>query len=308
MAPERSPLMQAAAHRSRIVLLDRGACRKWEATLMRLLVLSVALSMLIPPDIGRANMPIIESGFHSLYETRFHEARAQFQAWELANPQNPLGYAFEASSYLFEEFYQQGILTSAFFLDDKKFLQGISTKPDQARRALFLRAVETSQALASRRLAENPRDAEALFALTLTAGMMADYTSLLDKKQIESLKFIRKSESYAQKLLAVKPDAADAYLAVGSANYIIGSLPIYKRAVLWLGGIKGDRKLGIAQLTVAADRGDYLRPFAKILLALIDLRERQIWEARREFEELAVEFPQNPLFVHELDLLDHARK
>jgi hypothetical protein len=273
---------------------------------MRPLILTTALFVFIAPAVGLAKPPIIESGFHLLYETRFDEARAKFQAWESVNPESPLGHAFEAASYLFEEFYRQGVLTSDFFLNDGKFLQGISGKPDPVRRAQFMGAIETAQTLAKRHLAENSRDADALLALTLTTGMMADYTSILEGKQIESLKYIRRSESYANELLAIHPDSADAYLALGAANYIIGSLPIHKRAFLWLGGIRGDRQLGVSQLAIAADRGDYLRPFAKILLALIELRERQPWKARAQFTELAAEFPQNQLFVHELALLDHA--
>ena len=184
----------------------------------------IGLTLLVAPAIAHAGPPTVESGFHSLYETRFQEARAQFQAWESAHPEDPSGHAFEAASYLFEEFYQQGVFTSEFFLDDDRLLGGIAGKPSEARRALFLAAIQTSQALAERRLAKNPKDAGALFALTITSGMMADYSSLLDKNQLASLKFVRKSQNYAEQLLAVNPDSADAYLALGAANYIIGSL------------------------------------------------------------------------------------
>lgn len=274
---------------------------------MRFLSLSIVISLVLQPMIARAHPPSIELGFQSLYETRFEDARSSFLGWEKVNPKDPLGHAWEAASYLFEEFYRQGVLTSAFFVDDKRFFQGIPGKPDEARRAGFLQAIKVAQDLAAWRLARNPRDPEALFTLTLTTGMMADYASLFDKRQIESLRFIRKSESYAKELLAVQPDSADAYLALGTANYIVGSLPLHTRALLWLGGIRGDRQLGMAQLAMAATRGHYLRPFAKILLALIDLREGEASQARTQFAELAAEFPQNPMFAHELALLDHAR-
>ena len=130
--------------------------------------------------------------------------------------------------------------------------------------------------------------------------MRADYASLIDKRPFESLKRIRESEAYAKSLLAVKPDAADAYLALGAGNYILGSLPAHKRFFLWLGGIQGNREVGMTQLKAAATRGDYLRPFAKILLALAALREGQSVLARTQLEELAAEFPQNPLFAREL--------
>jgi hypothetical protein len=250
--------------------------------------------------------PPLEAGFRLLYELRFKEARSQFLAWEAAHPEDPLGHAWEAASYLFEEFYHHGVLTSNFFLDDKRFFGGVRGKPNDECRAGFLAGERAAQDLAKRRLKTNPTDAEALFALTLTTGMLADYDCLIDRRQLESLKLIRESEAYAKHLLAVKPDSADAYLALGCANYIIGSLPAHKRFFLWLSGIRGDRQLGMSQLEIAAMQGNYLRPFAKILLALVALREKQVALARIQLGELAAEFPRNPLFAHELALLNRS--
>lgn len=271
---------------------------------MRLLLVWTVLASTLGAAAAQARPPTIESGFQLLYETRFEQARSHFLAWEAANPQDPLGHAWEAASYLFEEFYRQGVLTSGFFLDDKRFLGGIDGKPNATRRAAFFAATRVTRNLAAQRLKVNPKDPDALFALTITTGMLADYSSLIDKREIQSLKFIRQSEAYAKELLAVKPDCADAYLALGAANYIVGSLPAHTRVFLWLGGIKGDRQLGMKQLAITAAQGDYLRPFAKVLLALVDLREKQTGRARIQFEELAAEFPENPLFAHELALLN----
>ena len=121
----------------------------------------------------------------------------------------------------------------------------------------------------------NPDDTNALFAMTLSLGMEADYAALIDKHQVESLKMIRDADKYAKKLLVAAPDAADAYLTLGTANYIIGSLPGFKKFLLGFAGIHGDKKAGIEQLEIAAQRGHYLRPFAKIMLALAALREKK---------------------------------
>jgi hypothetical protein len=253
---------------------------------------------------ARSATPDFQDGFRLLYETKFQEARWQFLQWEKANPQDPLGHAWEGASYLFEEFYRQGVLTSRFFLDDKKFSAGVERQPNSQSRAAFLAACATAEGLAKARLALNSKDPDALLALTVTAGMLADYDSLIDKHPLESLMRIRESETYAKNLLEVKPDSADAYLALGAANYIVGSLPFHKRLLLRLGGIRGDRELGMQQLATTAAKGNYLRPFAKILLALAALREKQPDLARTELRELAAEFPQNPLFVRELSLLN----
>ncbi|WP_348269155.1 hypothetical protein P8936_08515 [Edaphobacter paludis] len=246
-------------------------------------------------------MPELETGFHLLYELKTVEARAQFRAWQKTHPEDPLASASEAASYLFEECYRQGVLTSAFFLDNKRFLSKIPLAPDPERRAAFFAADKQAQDQAQLRLRTNPDDTNALFAMTLSLGMQADYASLIDKQQMESLKKTREADLYAKKLLAIAPDAADAYFTLGKANYVLGSLPGFKRLFLSLLGIHADKRVGIQQLEIAAEHGHYLRPFAKLTLALAAIRERKRDVARAQFKELATEFPENPLFAAELN-------
>jgi hypothetical protein len=115
-----------------------------------------------------------------------------------------------------------------------------------------------------------------------------------------SLKMAREADQFAKKLLVVVPYAADAYLGLGTANYIIGSLSELKKFLLGFAGIHGDKKVGIQQLEIVADHGHYLRPFAKILLALAALREKKTEVARKQLTEFVAEFPENSLFASEL--------
>jgi hypothetical protein len=246
------------------------------------------------------HIPELDAGFRLLYELKPEEARTQFEAWQKSHPQDPLGYASEAASYLFEECYRQGVLTSNFFLDDKRFLGKIPLKPDAHLQAAFFASVRQTQDLAQLRLKTNPDDPNALFAMSLALGMQADYASLIDKRQLDSLRNIREADIYSNKLLKVVPDAADAYLGLGTANYVIGSLPGPKKFILGFAGIHGDKKKGIEQLETAANHGHYLRPFAKILLALTALREKRPEVARAQLTQLAAEFPENSLFASEL--------
>ena len=250
------------------------------------------------------HVPELDAGFHLLYQLKPAEAHAQFQAWQKAHPEDPLGSASEAAAYLFEECYRQGVLTSEFFLDNKRFLGKVALKPDPDLRAAFFAADKKAQELAHQRLQTAPEDTNALFAMTLSLGMQADYASLIDKQQVESLKMIGEADKYAKRLLAVAPEAADAYLTLGTANYIIGSLPSVKKLFLGFAGIRGDKKAGIQQLEMAAERGRYLRPFAKIMLALAALREKKAELARAQLKDLVAEFPENPLFASELAKVD----
>lgn len=245
-------------------------------------------------------MPELDAGFHLLYELKPEEARSRFDAWKKSHPEDPLGSASEAASYLFEECYRQGVLTSEFFLDNKRFLGEIPLQPDPKLRAAFFGAVNQAQNLAQLRLKTSPDDANALFAMALSLGMQADYASLIDKHQLDSLRMIREADKYANQLLVIAPGASDAYLGLGTANCIIGSSPRLKKFFLGLAGIHGDKKAGIQQLEIAAERGHYLRPFAKILLAMAALREKKPEIARTQLKELVAEFPQNQLFASEL--------
>jgi hypothetical protein len=244
-------------------------------------------------------VPQLMTGFNLLYEQKFAEARQTFGDWQSHNPDEPFGEVALAASYLFEELYRQGVLTSDFFLNEKRFLHGIDGKPDPMRMTNFREALTRARALARQRQKTNPRDPEALFALTLASGMESDADAILEKRQLDGLKRMKEANEYAKQLLAQHPDATDAYVAPGIANYIIGSLNPGYRFALWFGGIHGDKKLGMEQVAKTVESGRYLRPFAKIMLALAARREKQNVLAQKLLGELKSEFPSNDTFAAE---------
>ncbi len=244
-------------------------------------------------------VPELMAGFNLLYQQKFTEARETFNDWQSRNPDEPFGAIALAASYLFEELYRQGVLTSDFFLSEKKFLHGIDGKPDPLRMASFRQALTRARTLARQRLKTNSKDPEGLFALTLAAGMESDAYAILERKQLDGLKRLKEANEYAKQLLAQRPDAADAYVAPGIANYIIGSLNPGYRFALWFGGIHGDKKLGMADVAKTVANGRYLRPFAKIMLALAARREKQNALAQKLLRELSEEFPSNDTFAAE---------
>jgi hypothetical protein len=246
--------------------------------------------------------PQLDAGFHLMYELKFESARIQIDAYEQAQPADPLGQSAEAASYLFEELNQKGMLTSAFFCSDDLLLGGVKGPPTKLNEA-FRTANQRARKMAETQLVTNPHDPDALLAITLTDGMEADFEALIEKRQLASLGPMRRAQNEADRLLAVAPENGDTYLVLGIPNYIIGCMPSYKRFLLWFGGVHGDRLRGMEQLQVAATRGHYLRPLAKIMLALAAEREQQFERARGLFADLSREFPENPLFAQELALL-----
>ena len=268
-----------------------------------LLLLSAVISGSRPETDARSpaftKVPELASGFHLLYTQNFAEGREKFADWESQHPDEPFVQVAVAASYLFEEFYRQDVLSSDFFLNEKKFLNGIDGKPDPGRMKSFQEAIQHARKLAKQRLEKNAKDPEALFALALSAGMESDAAMILKKQHLEALKRLKEANEHARQLLAQQPDANDAYVALGAANYIIGSLSGGARFMLRFGGIHGDKKLGMEQLGKTVENGRYLQPFAKILLALAARREKQNPLAQKLLLELSEEFPESPLYAAE---------
>jgi hypothetical protein len=70
--------------------------------------------------------------------------------------------------------------------------------------------------------------------------------------------------------------------------------------MLRVGGAQTNKEDGIAKLRITAEKGRYLAPYARLLLAVAALRNHDSMGASRLLSGLADEFPQNPLYRKEL--------
>jgi hypothetical protein len=199
------------------------------------------------------------------------------------------------------------VLEGQFLVDDKKFENRPKLDPDAKIRAKFDTAVAKAQRVAQARLMKNPKDRDALFAMTLTTGLQADYAALIEKRNLASLHFTKESTMWAERTLSADPDCYDAHIAGGISKYIIGSMAAPVRWLVRLGGISGDKQAGVKELKLVADRGHYLAPFANILLAIAYVREHDNQRARELLASLRDQFPANPLFAQEIARLDGGR-
>jgi hypothetical protein len=243
-------------------------------------------------------------GFALLYNLDFDQAHQIFLSWEKEHPDNPMGPTGDAAGLLFSEFHRLGVLEGQFFEDDKAFAARKKLDPDPAVRERFNAALERAQEEARSRLAKDSKDGDSLFAMTLSSGLQADYAALIDKHNLASLHYTKVANNWADQLLAVDPQCYDAHVATGFSKYIIGSMSAPVRWLVKLGGISGDKQAGIAELQLTAERGRYLAPFARMLLAIAYVRDKDKARARLLLASLRDEFPRNPLFAREIARLD----
>ena len=243
---------------------------------------------------------LLDRGYRQMYNLQFSAAHSSFQEWERMHSSDPLGPTSDAAAYLFAEFDRLGILQSRLFLNDKHFEQRRVKRPDPATKKAFDAALDKSNRLASLALAKSPRDTNALFAEVMNQGMRSDYLALIEKRDLASLGIMKRNGLLADKLLKLDPNCYDAYLAVGVENYVLGLNPAPVRWLLRLYGAQADENAGLQKLRLTAEKGHYLRPFARLLLAVAALRNHDRNQAKRLLESLAHEFPKNGLYRKEL--------
>ena len=242
----------------------------------------------------------LEDGYRLMYGLDFASAARIFRQWRAEHPRDPLAPMSQAANLLFSELDRLGVLQAQFFVDDTSFTSRKPSAPLPDLRARFDAAVADAEAVARARLRADPRDRDALFALAMVYGLRADYAALVEGRSMTALSYTRQATRVARTLLEVAPDYADAYLATGISQYIVGSLIAPLRWVLRIAGFRGNKDQGMQELRVTAEHGRFLGPFARILLTIAYLRQHDSVRARELLAGLQQEFPSNPLFAREL--------
>jgi hypothetical protein len=263
----------------------------------RLWVSTVVLCL---PAFGATGAVNIDAAVQQMYNFDFQASHQILNQCIAAHPQDPLPYAFRAAADLFYEMDRLGILESEFLVDDKRIVTKKKLLPDPAVRAQFYQALDDTGGRAEAALGADPDDRAALFAMCISQGVATDYMALVEKRQFSSLAPARRSNSYAQRLLKLDPKYYDAYLTTGFSEYMIGSLPFIVRWFVHFDNVTGSKERGVEDLRLVAREGHYFKPFAKILLGVVDLREKKPKQARDLLVDLARDYPDNPLFRKEL--------
>ena len=242
----------------------------------------------------------LDAGYRQMYNLDFSGAHTTFQQWEQGHPEDPMGPVSDAAAYLFSEFDRLHVLEVDLFTDNQKFEKRDKPTPDPAVRNAFDSQLSKAGQLASQILARSPNDSNAMFAQVLMNGLRGDYLALIEKRNVAGLSYMKTGRGLAEKLLATHPGYYDAYLAIGIENYLLGINPAPVRWLLRIGGAQTDKDEGLTKLRLTAEKGHYLAPFARLLLAVAALRDNDRTTAKIILADLSREFPANRLYQKEL--------
>ena len=269
---------------------------------MRFALLVLLVSPAFAADLNVPSRDLYD-GWLKMYDLKFDEAHQVFGEWKQSHPADALAPASDAAAYLFSELARLGVLEAEFFTDDARYQSRAKLRLDPQMKPRFDREIGQTNRLADAALQATATDANALFAKSLTFGLRADLASLIDQENLAALKYTKEGRPFTERLMAADPKAYDAYLGLGVENYLLSLKPAPVRALLWLTGSQVDRQKGIENLRMTAQYGHYLEPFAKLLLAVAALRDNNRSLAREILTGLHNRFPNNPLYLRELDRL-----
>ncbi len=125
--------------------------------------------------------------------------------------------------------------------------------------------------------------------------------ALIEHREFDALKVIKNSRATAEKLLMIEPNYYDAYLAIGVENYLF-SLKSAPHALDLAGRRRRRRTTSAAWkiLRLTAEKGRYLNPYARLLLAVAALRDKDRSQARDLLVRSGARISAQPLYAQEL--------
>ncbi len=237
-----------------------------------------------------------------MYNFDLSGAHAIFREFQRLHPDDPMGPASDAAVYLFSELDRLHILESDFFTDDEK-IRKQRPAPDLEVKKMFEGQLAKAQQLVDKALARSSSDTNATFAKALIYDLRGHYSGLIEKRSLTSLSDLKTGRILAERVLARDSSYYDAYLAIGIENYMLGLNSAPVRLLLRIGGSQTDRQRGLTDIRVTAEKGHLMSPYARTLLAVAALRDKDRKAAKSILQGLAAEFPQNRLYSYELSRL-----
>lgn len=235
-------------------------------------------------------------GFDHFYNLEYDQAITEFRRLVALDPQNPSFHNHVAQAVLYREMLKGGALESELVTGNNPFLgrEKLTTSAEADKE--FNASLDRALQLAGARLAKNPDDSSALYALGVAHALRANYNFLVRKAWMDSLKDATAARKAHSRIVELHPDDIDARLLPGLHDYVVGSLPFHMKILGFLAGAHGNRESGIETLQLVAQKGHANRHDAQVLLAAIYRREKKSELALSLLKEVIGRFPRNYLF------------
>jgi len=214
-----------------------------------------------------------------------------FRQIEREDPQSPLGYLLEADALWWRIYY-----TTANLIDPDVF--AVTDSQITPYDAHFEDLVNVTIRKAEERRRAGDDVPRSYLYQGMAYALKARLTGLRDK-DLPTARAGKRMRSNLLKALQLDPGLTDAYLGIGIYNYFVDTLSSIVKLLAWFIRLPGgSRAEGLRQLELVARQGELGRNDAKFYLAKDYSRseEKRYLKSMQLFEEIAQQFPHNPLW------------
>lgn len=218
---------------------------------------------------------LIRHGLETSYNLEYSAASRDWDELIRRYPEHPAGYVYKAALL---------------------WWQATEDRGNKDLHAQFESSTKTALDKGLAWIRKNPRDKIGLAYLASAYGDASRFDVTVTRSYLSALRNGKKGFKYIEKAHEIDPNFYDAYIGLGSYNYFTGALPGVIKPFAWLLGARGDKNEGLRQLLLAAERGEYARTEAKIVLLSVYITEKRWMDYEQLLESLMKQYPLNHVF------------
>jgi len=245
----------------------------------------------------------ILEGQEAIYRLQYPRAGEIFLKAKNDYPTSPVGYGmlsilawnqllFDSSNFALDDYSTPSPFGKA---RTRKPIDTASRRFHEANNALFAKCDEL--------LSRDPNDVRALYFQGLGYENLAAEAIVILKDQRAASSYGRRAKRIHERVLELDTRLVDAQVSLAAYDFAADNLPWSFRWLAFLLGIRGDEQRAFRRLREVANKGEYRRYDALLLIGLT-----KAWKGKREyaaeaaevFESLRRKFPEN--FLLDLNL------
>lgn len=249
-----------------------------------------------------------QAGYVANYNLDYATARIKFEEIRKRWPQHPAGDLYLANIIWLEHLYKLRRLQTGLYQNESFYAgfegskenseQGDSVEAKVDREFRVLMAAAKTKALTL--VNANRTDPFAKYYLGAIYSILAAYEASTARKFWSAMRNGSKGIEAHQQVLKLKPDFYDAYLSVGLYDYVIGNLPFPVKALIAMGGVRGNKERGIKQLNSILEHEADNADDARVMLIGIYQNENKPEAALAILKDFTTRYPNNFLFRLEM--------
>src|SRR5438876_2508149 len=203
-----------------------------------------------------ASAALRAKGSTATYNLDHDVALAAFKEAVAADARDAAAYRGLATSLWLSITFRRGNMTVDDYLGRPNKPSASPLPPPPAETAAaFQSAIDKAIEIARKRIAANPKDADAHYQLGAAVGLRASYSATVEGSVLGAFRSAREAYEEHEKVLSLAPQRKDAGLVVGTYRYIVATLSLPVRWVAYAAGFGGGRERGLHLVEEAAAYG-----------------------------------------------------